>query len=290
MPRMPIVGPRTHAARTVLLSVAALVAFAANSILCRLALAGTAIDAVSFTTLRIASGATMLLLLLRMDRARPRPGGDWGSALALFAYAIAFSVAYLALGAGTGALLLFGAVQLTMTGWAIWRGERLDVPQASGIALALGGICWLVWPGLAAPPLASASLMLAAGVAWGVYSLRGRRGAAPLADTAGNFLRAAPIALCLSVASAGSARLDLAGAGYAVASGALASGVGYAIWYSALRGLTATHAATIQLAVPVLAALGGVALLGEPLTQRLVVATIVVLGGIALVIVRRRAA
>lgn len=284
------------APRTLLLSVAALVAFAANSILCRLALRETAIDPVSFTTIRIASGALMLgvLLALRSGGERPRGdplrgprGGDWTGALALYAYAILFSYAYLALGAGTGALLLFGAVQLTMFGAALHKGERLDALQTTGLALAVGGVAWLVAPGVSAPPLTSALLMIGAGIAWGVYSLHGRASQAALADTAGNFLRAVPVALLLSLVTLGSARVDAPGALYAVASGALASGLGYALWYGALRDLTASRAATLQLAVPVLAAVGGVLVLGEAFTQRLGLAMVAVLGGIVLVLARR---
>lgn len=270
-----------------MLSAAALVAFAANSILCRLALRATAIDAVSFTTIRVAAGAAMLGLLLALRRGGERPRGDWRSALALYAYAILFSWAYLALSAGTGALLLFGAVQLTMFGVGLARGERLDVVQSVGFALAVGGVLWLLAPGVEAPPLANALLMLGAGVAWGVYSLRGRGSQAALADTAGNFLRAVPMALLMSLGFAASARVDAAGALYAVLSGAIASGLGYAVWYAALRDLSATRAATLQLAVPVLAALGGVALLHEAFSSRLTVATLAVLGGIALVVLRR---
>lgn len=273
--------------RTLLLAATALVAFAANSILCRLALQDTAIDAVSFTTVRVASGALTLALLLLAQGAGRRPRGDWPSALALYGYAIAFSIAYLGLTAGTGALLLFGAVQFTMFAVALWRGERLDRRQTLGLALAGGGVVYLVWPGVAAPPIGSASLMLAAGVAWGVYSLRGRGSPDPVADTAGNFLRAVPLALVPSLWLADRAVIDARGAAYAVASGAIASGLGYALWYAALRGLDASRAATLQLAVPVLAAMGGVLILAEPVTPRLVLASIVVLGGIALVVVRR---
>jgi drug/metabolite transporter (DMT)-like permease len=277
--------------RTLGLAAAALVAFAANSILCRLALRETAIDPVSFTTIRIAAGALMLGVLLVFGR-RGEPlqaprGGDWTGALALYAYAILFSYAYLALSAGTGALLLFGAVQLTMFGVALYKGERLDALQTAGLALAVGGVAWLLAPGVSAPPLTSALLMIGAGVAWGVYSLRGRGSRAPLADTAGNFLRAVPVALLVGLGSASSAQVDAAGALYAVASGALASGLGYALWYGALRDLSASRAATLQLAVPVLAALGGIALLDEAFTPRLLVATAAVLGGIVLVLKRR---
>jgi drug/metabolite transporter (DMT)-like permease len=275
------------APRTLALSAAALVAFAANSILCRFALTETAIDAVSFTTIRVAAGALMLGTLLALRPGRERPRGDWYGALALYAYAILFSYAYLALSAGTGALLLFGAVQLTMFGTALHQGERLDALQSAGLALAVGGVAWLLAPGVSAPPLGSALLMLGAGVAWGIYSLRGRGSRAPLADTAGNFLRAVPFALVLSLAMAPSASVDAMGAFYAAASGALASGLGYALWYGALRDLSASRAATLQLAVPVLAALGGVVLLDEVLSSRLTAATLAVLGGIALVVLRR---
>lgn len=275
------------APRTLLLSAAALVAFAANSILCRLALAETAIDAVSFTTIRIASGALMLGVLLALGSGREKPRGGWTAALALYTYAILFSYAYLALSAGTGALLLFGAVQLTMFSVALHKGERLDALQTTGLALAVGGVAWLVAPGVSAPPLMNALLMLGAGVAWGLYSLIGRGSAAPLADTAGNFLRAVPVAVLLSLGTSSSAQVDAAGALYAVASGAMASGLGYALWYGALRDLSASRAATLQLAVPVLAALGGVLLLDEVFTTRLAIATAAVLGGIVLVIARR---
>jgi len=282
-------------ARIAALTALALCAFAANSILCRLALQRGTIDAVSFTTLRMLAGAAMLMALLAWTRGGRNGGvagsararGDWRSALALYGYAIAFSVAYLALPAGTGALLLFGAVQLTMFAVALGRGERLDPVQWLGLALAAGGVAGLLWPGLAAPPIGSAALMLLAGVAWGVYSLRGRGSQDPLADTAGNFLRGAPVALGVSVVFVSTMRIDPVGAAYAAASGALASGLGYAVWYAALRGLSATRAATVQLAVPVLAAVGGVGLLDERFTSRLALASVAVLGGILLVVIRR---
>jgi len=262
-----------------------MVAFACNSLLCRLALAPRSIDAASFTSIRLASGAIALWLIVRW-RGRAgstTTGGDWTSALALFAYAAAFSFAYLSLTASTGALLLFGAVQVTMIGAGLRRGERFDRPQVVGLLLALGGLVGLLAPGLTAPPLGGAVLMLTAGVAWGVYSLRGRQlRRDPTTATAGNFLRAVPFALALSVL-AGVTRIDPAGIAYAVLSGAVASGVGYAVWYTALPGMRATTAATVQLSVPVLTALAGLSLLGEPLTGRLIVASVAILGGIALV-------
>jgi drug/metabolite transporter (DMT)-like permease len=266
----------------------AMVAFAANSVLNRLALAETAIDAASFTLIRIAAGALVLWALVRARRGE-RLGGDWPGAAALFVYAAAFSYAYRELAAGTGALLLFGTVQLTMIAVGMFRGERLRTLQAMGLAMALIGLGVLLSPGVSAPPPGAAMLMVLAGMSWGVYSLRGRyaRGT-PLASTAGNFLRAVPLAVALAIAGASHARIDVTGALYAVLSGAIASGLGYAIWYSALRGLTATTAASVQLSVPVIAALGGAALLPEPLSLRLALASAATLGGIALVVMARR--
>lgn len=267
------------------LTLLALLAFAANSILCRLAFERSSIDAASFTAIRLLSGALVLWLLV-MRRPGARAGGDWPAAAALFTYAVAFSYAYVALETGIGALLLFGAVQATMILAGLRAGERLNGVQTAGLALALGGLATLLWPGLAAPPPGSALLMLAAGIAWGLYSLRGRGSADPLAATAGNFLRAAPLGLGLALVALPWLQVDLAGAGYAMLSGALASGVGYAVWYAALRQLAATHAASVQLSVPVIAAAGGVLLLDEPVTLRLLGAGAVILGGIALVVRR----
>jgi len=269
-------------ARLVVSTALALLAFAGNSLLCRAALAHGGIDAAGFTLLRLLSGAATLAVLARI-RSNGSGRGNWPSALALFAYAAAFSFAYLQLTAATGALLLFGAVQATMIARGLWTGERLRLPQWCGVLLACGGLVGLVLPGLSAPPLAGALLMLGAGMAWGVYSLRGRGSGDPLRVTAGNFLRAVPMAVLLSVLLLDRASMTPAGAGYAALSGALASGVGYAIWYAALPHLRATTAATLQLCVPVLAALGGVVLLGEPLTLRLLLASAAILGGIALV-------
>jgi drug/metabolite transporter (DMT)-like permease len=213
--------------------------------------------------------------------------GNWPSAFALFAYAAAFSFAYVTLPTGVGALLLFGAVQATMILAGLRTGERLRLRQTSGLALALGGLLVLLSPGLSAPPLVGSLLMLGAGAAWGIYSLRGRGVPNATAATAGNFRRAAALGLALGLAMLPWARLDAAGFGYAVLSGALASGAGYAVWYAALRGLTATSAATMQLSVPVIASLGGVLFLGESITLRLAAASAAILGGIALVVVRR---
>lgn len=273
--------------RTVVLTLLAMLAFAANSLLCRLALLRTGIDAASFTLVRLVAGALMLWLVVRLRRPPlvQGPGGNWWSALMLFAYAAAFSFAYVSLPAAVGALLLFGAVQATMIGVGLWRGERFQALQWAGLVLALGGLVGLLLPGLSAPPLGGAVLMLGAGVAWGVYSLRGKGVGDPLGVTAGNFLRAVPMALALGVALLAQVSVDRAGFGYAVASGALTSGIGYVLWYAALPGLRAGTAATVQLSVPVIAACGAVVFLGEAWSLRLVLASATILGGIALVVV-----
>lgn len=276
--------------RVVLLTALALAAFASNSLLCRVALRSAAIDAASFTAIRLLSGALALALVVRLRGPAGNGAGNWPSALALFAYAAGFSFAYLSLTAATGALLLFGAVQATMIGWGVARGERLHRRHLAGFLLALGGLLGLLAPGLSRPPLAGSLLMLGAGVAWGIYSLRGRGAGDPLRVTGGNFLRALPFALVLSLALHPRAPALGAGVVWAVASGALASGLGYAIWYTTLPALRATSAATVQLAVPVLAAGGGVVFLGETPTLRLLIAAIAVLGGIAMVVVPDRPA
>jgi drug/metabolite transporter (DMT)-like permease len=273
--------------RIVALTSLAMIAFACNSLLCRMALKHTGIDAATFTSVRLVSGAAVLWLIVRLRPGAAAGGGSWPSALALFVYAAGFSFAYVSLSAATGALLLFGAVQATMIGYGFWAGERLQGLQWAGLVLALAGLAGLLSPGLSAPPWPGSLLMLSAGVAWGVYSLRGRGAGDPTKVTAGNFLRAAPIAIALSLATLDHSKLDAAGVGYAIASGAVASGLGYALWYTALPALKATSAATLQLSVPVIAALGGIVFLDEALTLRLVVASAAILGGIALVIRRK---
>jgi drug/metabolite transporter (DMT)-like permease len=272
------------------LTALAMIAFAGNSLLCRQALKHTTIDAATFTLVRVLSGTICLWLIVQVRRGRSGKAGSWPSALALFGYAALFSFAYLRLTAGTGALLLFGAVQATMICWALVKGERFRWLQTVGLVLAVSGLVALVFPGLSAPPLGAAALMLGAGVAWGIYSLRGKGAGDPLRTTAGNFLRAVPMALLLSAVMFRSVSINASGIGYAMVSGAIASGVGYAIWYSALPALKASAAATVQLSVPVLAAGGGILFLGETITLRFALASIAVLGGIALVIVERRAA
>jgi drug/metabolite transporter (DMT)-like permease len=273
--------------RVVVLTLIALIAFAANSVICRLAFERSGIDPASFTSIRLLSGALSLWLLVTLRRAAHGPSGSWLSAATLFIYAVACSFAYVSLPTGVGALLLFGAVQTTMILAGLRAGERLNSQQGAGLTLALCGLGYLMLPGLSAPPIASSLLMLAAGVAWGVYSLRGRSAADPLGATAGNFVRAALLGIGLAMAALPWLQPDATGAGYAVLSGALTSGVGYAVWYAALRGLAATHAATVQLSVPVIAAAGGTLLLDEPVTLRLVLASATILGGIALVVLGR---
>ncbi len=289
------------------LTLLAMIAFASNSLLCRLALKQTSIDAASFTFIRIFSGAAALWLIMKIrtwlitDRT-PSPraasfshsslrrttcfvAGNWLSALALLVYAAGFSFAYTTLSAGTGALLLFGAVQATMIFWGMHKGERLDATQIAGFLIAVTGLVVLVFPGLSAPPLIGSILMLGAGVAWGIYSLRGKGERNPASATTGNFVRAVPFAAAVSIIFVPWAHVDFTGVTYAIISGAITSGLGYVIWYSALPGLTATSAASVQLSVPVLAATGGILLLSELVTLRYVLASISVLGGIALVVV-----
>ena len=292
--------------RVFILTVLTMIAFASNSLLCRSALRDTGIDAASFTFIRIFAGAVALWVIVRSrsavaavcDRRINSSGahraplqGNWPSALALFAYAAAFSFAYNTLSAGTGALLLFGAVQATMILWGFGKGERLDAIQIAGLLIALIGLVVLVFPGLSAPPIGGSVLMLGAGIAWGVYSLRGkvRAGLAsdPIATTSGNFLRAVPFAALICIAMLRTMCFDSLGVTYAIISGAITSGVGYVLWYAALRDLKAASAATVQLSVPVIAATGGILFLSEPVTLRYVLASSAVLGGILLVIIER---
>ncbi|VXC49534.1 conserved membrane hypothetical protein [Pseudomonas sp. 8Z] len=275
-------------ARTLLLTALAMLAFAGNSLLCRLALRETEIDAASFTAMRLTAGALMLALLLRL-RSGARPmAGNWPGALALFVYAAAFSFAYLHLDTGIGALLLFGAVQLSMLLWGLCHGERLPALASIGTVMACAGLMALLLPGASAPPLPPALLMLLAGIAWGAYSLLGRGQGDPLAVTAGNFLRATPLGLLLVLPFFAQLQWDVPGLFYALLSGALTSGIGYAIWYSALPSLRASQAATVQLSVPILAALAGSLVLDETLSLRLLLSAVAVLGGIALVLSSRQ--
>ncbi len=271
--------------RIVLLTVLSMLAFAANSLLCRFALSSGAIDPASFAAIRLASGAAMLVVVMRFRGVSPVASGSWTPAFWLFAYAAAFSFAYVRLPTGVGALLLFGAVQATMIGAGLWRGERLSSRQWLGLAVAMGGLVALLLPGLSAPPLGSAALMLFAGVGWGAYSLYGKKALNAGAATAGNFLRAVPFAAMLIAVCATQLSVSRAGLAYALCSGAITSGLGYIVWYTVLPRLRSSTAATVQLSVPLLAALGGTLLLGEAWTQRLGWTGLAILGGIALVVV-----
>ena len=290
---------RPSAVKTFLLTGFTLVAFAANSLLTRMALGEGAIDAASFVFIRLAAGAVMLLASTSITQPRKSFGlspsigasifkGAWTAALMLFIYAIAFSFAYLQLAAGTGALILFGTVQVTMILVALQRGEKPSVAEWAGLAVALLGLIYLVSPGLEAPPITGSVLMVISGIAWGFYSLLGRGSDQPVANTMNNFVRAVPFALGVSLVSV--SRLNLSGEGIllAVLSGAIASGVGYALWYAALKGLTATRAATVQLSVPVLAAVGGILFLQEALALRLMVASLMILGGVGLAVMGQK--
>lgn len=276
--------------RTAIFTAISLVAFAANSVICRLALGRAAIDAMSFTSIRLVSGAVILGLLIWLTKKhdRARSSGSWISAAALFTYALGFSLAYRTLSAGTGALVLFGSVQLTMLLSAVARGERGSPTEWIGLLLAVFGLVWLVWPGLSAPSPLGAGLMTVAGMAWGFYSLRGRRSQDPLGDTAGNFVRTVPLVALLCVIAFRTFQLNGRGAGWAILSGAVSSGLGYVVWYSALRGLSSLRAALVQLAVPVIAAAGGIAFLGELPNFRLSLSGALILGGIAFALVAHR--
>lgn len=269
----------------------ALVAFALNSIICRMALGRNEIDAASFTAIRLVSGAVTLaavVLLFSRTRSIGTPG-HWLSAFFLFAYAICFSFAYLDLTTGTGALILFGSVQLTMIATALVKGERPRPLEWLGLLIALGGLLYLVFPGLASPPLVSSALMAAAGAAWGFYTLRGRGSTDPLAETTGNFVRSVPMVLLAGLPFLSQIHLSTRGILLAVLSGAVASGIGYTVWYAALKHHTSTRAAVLQLAVPIIAASGGILLLSETATVRLLIAATLILGGIFLTISGRRA-
>ena len=287
--------PRSVPLETALLTAAALFAFAANSLLCRSALAPRLIDPASFTSIRIVSGALTLLLLTKVLPSRadatPAARGNWISAIALFAYAIAFSLAYVRIGAGVGALVLFGMVQVTMVSWGLFTGERPHWGEWIGLGLAVLGLAAFMLPGAHAPDPLGTALMIVAGVAWGVYSLRGRKSSRPLLTTADNFVRAVPFALAASAVAVAARSQALGGmnwtahgAGLAVASGSIASGVGYCLWYLALPRHTATRAALVQLLVPIIAAFGAVVVLGESITLRLVVGGGIVVAGVAMAI------
>ncbi len=266
-----------------------MVAFAANSLLCRMALKETAIDAASFTTVRLLAAAAMLWLLMRWQRQAPLKHGAWRSALALFIYAATLSFAYRTIDTGAGALMLFGAVQVTMILAGFIAGERMSALQGIGFAAAMAGLAILASPGVEAPSVLDSILMLASGIAWGVYSLSGRGQPNPAAATAGNFLRTVPLTIALSLTALPWLQLDARGMLYAVLSGALSSALGYIMWYRVLQHMRAMTASTVQLSAPVLATLAGIVLLGEALTRDLLIASLLILGGIWLVLRYRKA-
>lgn len=276
--------------RTLALTGIAMLALAANPLLCRMALGAGHIDAASFTGIRVIAGAAMLKLLISWTRrGGERKPVDWRAVVTLFGYMIFFSFAYLSISVGTGALILFGAVLFTMFAVALQSGERFSPLSWAGLAAAIAGLVYLVLPGVTAPDPAGAALMAFAGVAWGLYSLLGRGEADPLGTTADNFLYAVPLAIAVNFFFWSNVYMSWYGVTLAILSGAIASGLGYALWYAVLAGMPATRAATAQLSVPVIAALGGVVLLSEPVTLRLIVSSIATLGGIALVLLQRAA-
>lgn len=272
--------------KAVLLTVVTMIAFAANTIFCRMALGRDLIDPASFTGIRLLSGAVVLLLILSLQQrsARLTPKLDWFGAAMLFLYAITFSYAYIDLTTGTGALILFGFVQLSMILYGLLKGERPGALAWFGMVLAVGGIVYLLLPGVTAPPLLAAILMAIAGIAWGAYTLRGRLSQNPTASTTWNFVGAVPMAVIVLLFASGSIKFETGGIVLAILSGALSSGVGYAIWYATLPYLSPTQAANVQLSVPVIAAFGAVFTMGEAISLRLVIASVLTLGGIALVI------
>ena len=272
--------------RTLLSTITALVAFAANSLLNRAALATTEMAPATFTGIRLISGAVVLGLLVHLRKRRFEVAGSWISAASLLLYAVAFSYAYVSLDAGAGALILFGGVQITMFGGALLSGEKPGGMRWLGSSLGLAGLAVLFLPGAGTPSAGGILLMLAAAFGWGVYSLRGRGAAEPLITTAGNFVRLAPAGGLLLVIGAGES--SLSAIALASASGALASGLGYSVWYAALRGLDASLAAIAQLSVPLIALAGGMLLLGEEPTPAFLAASLLILGGVALAVLAPR--
>ena len=280
----------TKIMRTAVLTALALLAFAGNSVLCRLALNSGEIDAASFTSFRLFSGAVFLLILVAIKTRKviDVKSGSWLSALFLFLYAIAFSYAYISLDTGTGALILFGAVQITMIVSGLIKGNMLSIVEWIGLALAFTGLCILLLPGASSPSLVGFFLMAISGIAWGFYTLAGRGSKSPLIDTTNNFLRTIPLVLLIMFFTIADMEISNRGVVLAVASGALASGLGYAIWYTALAGLTVTKAAVAQLSVPIIAAFGGVIFSSETINTGLIVSSVFILGGIATVVASKK--
>jgi drug/metabolite transporter (DMT)-like permease len=281
--------PGRYIVKTLILTILALIAFAANSVLCRMALGENTIDASSFTVIRLLSGVLVLLAIVKVTNRKKSLSstGSWFASLMLFLYAMTFSFAYMTLDTGTGALILFGAVQITMIFISLFSGNRLHLSEWIGLSIAFMGFVYLVLPGATAPSAIGFILMSVAGIAWGIYTLKGRGSDAPLLDTCSNFLRAIPFVIVLAITAVNTAQYSIEGILLAALSGGVASGIGYTIWYSALGGLSTTQAAVVQLSVPVIAALGGVIFVSETLTQRLTLSALMILGGILLVVLGR---
>lgn len=275
--------------KTSVFTALALIAFAANSVLCRLALGEETIDAASFTVIRLLSGALVLLAILAFsnDKEASASRGSWSASLMLFVYAVAFSFAYVSLDTGTGALILFGSVQITMILLSLVSGNRLHLSEWVGVIIAFTGFVYLILPEVTSPSVMGFLLMIAAGIAWGMYTLKGRGSDHPLKDTAYNFLRTIPLVIILLVITIQDAHYSAAGVLLAVLSGGIASGIGYTIWYIALGGLSTTQAAVVQLSVPAIAAFGGVLFVSEAITARLTLSASMILGGILLVVLGR---
>lgn len=275
--------------KTSVFTALALIAFAANSVLCRLALGEDTIDAASFTVIRLLSGALVLLAILAFsnDKEASASRGSWPASLMLFVYAVAFSFAYISLDTGTGALILFGSVQITMILLSLVSGNRLHLSEWVGVIIAFTGFVYLVLPEVSSPSVMGFLLMTAAGIAWGMYTLKGRGSDHPLKDTAYNFFRTIPLVIILLVITIQDAHYSAEGVLLAVLSGGIASGIGYTIWYIALGGLSTTQAAVVQLSVPVIAAFGGVLFVSEAITARLTLSALMILGGILLVVLGR---
>lgn len=273
-------------AKTTILTGLALIAFAANSVLCRLALKDEVIDAASFTIIRLLSGAIVLFLIIISTQkiTRLSANGSWLASLMLFVYAITFSYAYISLDTGTGALILFGSVQITMILLSLIAGDRLHYIEWAGVIIAFTGFVYLILPGVTAPSPMGFMLMAAAGIAWGIYTLKGRGSQNPLMDTAYNFLRTIPLVILLTIITVSNANYSSEGILLALLSGGITSGIGYTIWYIALGGLSATQAAVLQLLVPIIAAFGGVIFAAEAITGRLTISAAMVLGGILIVV------
>jgi drug/metabolite transporter (DMT)-like permease len=282
---------KIHATNPLVFTTLALIAFAANSVLCRLALGGKTIDAAGFTCIRLLSGAIVLLCILKLrdNENGLSTKGSWTAAFMLFLYAVTFSFAYLTLNTGTGALILFGSVQITMILRSHLSGNRLLLIEWVGVVVAFSGIVYLVLPGVTAPSLTGFSLMTLAGIAWGLYTLKGRGSTNPLSDTSYNFLRSIPFVIVLGLFFFHDAHITRQGIILAAISGSITSGIGYTLWYTALRGLSATQAAVVQLSVPVIAGFGGVVFVSEQISLRLTLSALLTLGGILMVILGRNA-